>query len=115
MRVLSAGVHLQLLDLLTAERAVGQHAADAATDGLGRVALEQVLVNVRVAHRHPHAAEEMAAEIAAAEDLLQGDGRILVRASGTEPLIRVMVEAATHSLAQSVADDLAAVVLTRWG
>ena len=75
----------------------------------------QVLVNVRVAHRHPHAAEEMAAEIAAAEDLLQGDGRILVRASGTEPLIRVMVEAATHSLAQSVADDLAAVVLTRWG
>lgn len=75
----------------------------------------QVLVNVKVAHRHPQAAEEMAAEIAAAEASLQGDGRILVRASGTEPLIRVMVEAATHSFAQSVADDLAAIVRTRWG
>ena len=75
----------------------------------------QVLVNVRVAQRHPDAADELAAEIAAAEASLGGDGRILVRASGTEPLIRVMVEAATHDLAQSVADGLAAVAHTRFG
>ena len=75
----------------------------------------QVLVNVRVAQRHPDAADELAAEIVAAEASLGGDGRILVRASGTEPLIRVMVEAATHDLAQSVADGLAAVAHTRFG
>ena len=75
----------------------------------------QVLVNVKVAQRHPNAADEMVAEIAAAEASLEGDGRILVRASGTEPLIRVMVEAATEAIAQSVADDLAADVKARWG
>jgi phosphoglucosamine mutase len=75
----------------------------------------QVLVNVKVAERHPHAADELAAEITAAERALEGDGRILVRASGTEPLIRVMVEAATHDLAQKVADDLAAAAHARWG
>ena len=75
----------------------------------------QLLVNVKVAERHPHVAEELAAEIAAAEARLEGDGRILVRASGTEPLIRVMVEAATDDLARTVADELAAVVLARFG
>ena len=75
----------------------------------------QVLVNVRVAVRHPHVAAELAAEIAAAEDRLRGDGRILVRPSGTEPLIRVMVEAATDDLASTVANDLAAVVVARFG
>ena len=74
----------------------------------------QVLVNVRVRRRHPQAADEMAAEIAAAEASLDGDGRILVRASGTEPLIRVMVEAATQTLRAQFADDLAAEVLARW-
>ena len=75
----------------------------------------QVLVNVRVRERHPRVADELAAEIAAAEAGLSGDGRILVRASGTEPLIRVMVEAATQATAQETADDLAAVVLARFG
>jgi phosphoglucosamine mutase len=75
----------------------------------------QVLVNVRVAERHPHVADELAAEIAAGEVGLAGEGRILVRASGTEPLVRVMVEAATIELAQRTADELAAVVGERFG
>jgi phosphoglucosamine mutase len=75
----------------------------------------QVLVNVLVAHRHPQVALELAAELAAAESALCGDGRILLRPSGTEPLIRVMVEAATYELAQSTADQLAAVVKARFG
>jgi phosphoglucosamine mutase len=75
----------------------------------------QVLVNVRVAHRHPHVDIELADEITASEALLNGEGRILVRPSGTEPLIRVMVEAATQPLAQSTADDLAKHVLARFG
>jgi phosphoglucosamine mutase len=75
----------------------------------------QVLLNVRVAERHPRAAAELADEIAAAEGELGGEGRILVRASGTEPLIRVMVEAATHEVAQSVAERLAGDVRRRFG
>ena len=74
----------------------------------------QVLVNVRVAERHPHVADELAAEIATAEAGLAGEGRILVRASGTEPLVRVMVEAATDELARRTADELADVVRERF-
>ncbi len=74
----------------------------------------QVLVNVKVAHRHPHVAEELAAEVAAAEAELGGEGRVLLRASGTEPLVRVMVEAATDETARRVADSLARVVRDRW-
>ena len=75
----------------------------------------QVLVNVKVAHRHPNVATELAEEIAAADELLHGEGRILVRPSGTEPLIRVMVEAETQHVAQATAEALAAVVLDRFG
>jgi phosphoglucosamine mutase len=74
----------------------------------------QVLVNVRVAERHPHVADELATEIATAEAGLAGEGRILVRASGTEPLVRVMVEAATDDLARRTAEDLASVVRERF-
>ena len=75
----------------------------------------QVLVNVKVAHRHPNVDVELATEIAAALESLDGEGRILVRPSGTEPLIRVMVEAANHPLAQATADKLGEVVLARFG
>jgi phosphoglucosamine mutase len=75
----------------------------------------QVLRNVRVAGRHPAIADELADEIAAAEQRLAGDGRVLVRASGTEPLIRVMVEAATDELATDVTDELCRVVERRFG
>jgi len=46
-----------------------------------------------------------------AEALLGAHGRVLLRASGTEPLVRVMVEAFDAAQAQRVADDLAAVVV----
>ncbi|HAP77836.1 MAG TPA: phosphoglucosamine mutase, partial [Acidimicrobiaceae bacterium] len=86
--------------------------ADVAADVM--TSYPQVLVNVRVAERHPHVADELADEISAAEAALAGDGRVLVRASGTEPLVRVMVEAAATDVARRVADDLAAVVAARW-
>ena len=69
--------------------------------------LPQVLVNVRVAQRMPDIADRLAAEIAAAQRDLGDTGRILVRASGTEPLVRVMVEAPTAEHARHVADALA--------
>ena len=75
----------------------------------------QVLVNVTVQDRHPDAAAELADDISAAERALAGEGRILVRASGTEPLVRVMVEAASDEVAHTVAGQLADVVRARWG
>ena len=74
----------------------------------------QVLVNVRVADRHPRIADELIDEINSAEAALNGEGRVLLRPSGTEPLIRVMVEAATADLARSTADGLADVVRSRF-
>jgi phosphoglucosamine mutase len=69
--------------------------------------LPQVLVNIRVGVRRPDVAELLADDIASAQATLGENGRVLVRPSGTEPLIRVMVEAQTSELAQSTADALA--------
>ncbi len=77
--------------------------------------LPQVLVNVRVSHRLPDIAELLATEIDEAGRAFGGTGRILVRPSGTEPLVRVMVEAPTEELARATADNLAGLVESRYG
>ena len=57
----------------------------------------QELVNVRVTDKHAVTENNnVAAVIAQVEQEMNGDGRVLVRPSGTEPLVRVMVEAATE-------------------
>ena len=99
---------LTALQLLARVAAVGVPLAELA----GAVRrLPQVLVNVPVADRDAVAAS---AEVAAAVDAeaagLGDDGRVLLRPSGTEQLVRVMVEAPTQDVAQAVADRLAAVV-----
>jgi phosphoglucosamine mutase len=71
----------------------------------------QVLVNVPgVDKARVAASPALAAAVAAAEQELGPTGRVLVRPSGTEPAVRVMVEAPDHSQAQQVADRLAAAV-----
>jgi phosphoglucosamine mutase len=92
---------------------VGAPLADLAAAAMTR--LPQVLLNIPVVERVPDAAEQVAAEIAAVEAELAGNGRVLVRPSGTEPLLRVMVEATDSSVANAAAERLAAVVRARWG
>jgi phosphoglucosamine mutase len=99
---------LTAVALLDAVKRAGRPLADIANETM--TSLPQVLVNVRVAQRMPDAAERFADEIAAAQADLGDTGRVLVRASGTEPLVRVMVEAPTHERAQQVAERLAEVV-----
>jgi phosphoglucosamine mutase len=91
----------------------GRPLADLARDVM--TSYPQVLINVRVADRHPRVADELVGEIAAAEAALAGEGRVLLRPSGTEPLIRVMVEAPTTAQASSTAEQLADVVRARFG
>lgn len=73
--------------------------------------LPQVLRNVRLEHRRDDIAEAIAGEIAAVEQSLGARGRVLIRLSGTEPLVRVMVEAPTLEQAEEAAGNLAAAVI----
>jgi len=73
--------------------------------------LPQVLRNVRLEHRLEDIADVIAGEIAEVEQSLGARGRVLIRLSGTEPLVRVMVEAPTLQQAEAAADNLAAAVV----
>ena len=76
----------------------------------------QRMINVDVVDRDAlEAAEPVWAAVATSESSLGQDGRVLVRASGTEPLVRVMVEAATEGLASTHAETIAAAVRTSIG
>jgi phosphoglucosamine mutase len=76
----------------------------------------QVLRNVRVDDReNATASVEVRGAVEAAEARLAGRGRILVRASGTEPLMRVMVEAEAQDEAEAVAAEIATVIAERYG
>lgn len=73
----------------------------------------QTMVNVRVTpegKEQVEICEPLNAAIAAAEQELNGTGRIIVRKSGTEPLVRVMTEGENEAQIVRIADDLAAVV-----
>jgi phosphoglucosamine mutase len=72
--------------------------------------LPQVLRNVHLSTTAADPVGAIADDIRAAEQALGERGRVLVRPSGTEPLVRVMVEAPTAQQAESVADRLVAAI-----
>lgn len=76
----------------------------------------QRLVNIRVTDKH-HVTdnEKVSAVISEVEKEMNGDGRILVRPSGTEPLVRVMAEAPTEELCNSYVERIATVVEEEMG
>ena len=75
------------------------------------VRFPQVLINVKnVAKERLASSTAIADAVKAAEAELGSNGRVLLRASGTEPLVRVMVEAQSDAVAQDVATKLAQVV-----
>ena len=76
----------------------------------------QVLINVKeVAKEKLDSNENIKAAVAKFESELNGSGRILLRASGTEALVRVMVEASTDTIASNVAKQLAELVKKELG
>jgi phosphoglucosamine mutase len=100
--------------LLTALNVMARMAAtDATLAELAAIVhrLPQTLVNVQVEDRDAVAVSpEVAAAVAAAENELGDSGRVLLRPSGTEQVVRVMVEAATQEDADAIAHRLAGVV-----
>jgi phosphoglucosamine mutase len=71
----------------------------------------QVLINIKDIQKEKLSSSETIRDaIKAAEQELEGIGRVLVRASGTESIVRVMVEANELQLAEKIADSLAQLV-----
>ena len=93
------------LQVLQAQQRCGQSVAEILT---GVELFPQTLINVRIdASRDWRQNERLNCEQAAVSELLGDTGRVLIRASGTEPLLRVMVEARDEQQARSCAERLA--------
>jgi phosphoglucosamine mutase len=97
---------ISALQVLQACVATGKTMAELLSDV---VLFPQVLINVRIAKDHNWQDNaQLASALKELEATLKDSGRVLIRASGTEPLVRVMVEAKDAAMAQSSAEKLAA-------
>ena len=98
---------ISALQVLHALRATGQTLAQAAQD---LAMYPQVLINVRVADAKACLADaKVSAAVKEAEAALDGKGRVLLRPSGTEPLLRVMVEGEDGGMVKRCAEGIAGV------
>jgi phosphoglucosamine mutase len=99
---------ISALQVLNALRANQQSLAQATAD---LIMYPQILVNVRVSKGVDYTANSgVRSAVAAAETALDGKGRVLLRPSGTEPLLRVMVEGEDHAVVKHWADTIAQTV-----
>jgi phosphoglucosamine mutase len=96
------------LQICTLLMRTGRYLSDLATTAMTRY--PQVLRNVVIDGDATAVVERIAPAIRAEEDELGDRGRVLVRPSGTEPLVRVMVEALTQATADAAAERLVAAV-----
>jgi phosphoglucosamine mutase len=97
---------ISALQVLQACVATGQTMAQLLADV---TLFPQVLINVRIAKDHNWKdSPQLASALKEVETTLADNGRVLIRASGTEPLVRVMVEAKDPVMAQRCAEKLAA-------
>jgi phosphoglucosamine mutase len=95
------------LQVLAAVVSTGQSLGDFTAD---LTLFPQVLVNVKLAGKPDLQAKVVREAVAAAEAELAGRGRVLLRPSGTEPVVRVMVEGEDQAQCQKLADRIAAAV-----
>jgi phosphoglucosamine mutase len=96
------------LQVLAAVRRTGKTLAELTAD---LVLLPQALVNAKVARGFDwKSCTPLVDEVSAVERELNGTGRILIRPSGTEPVLRVMVEATEAEIAEAMAHRLASTV-----
>jgi phosphoglucosamine mutase len=96
------------LQVLAVMRETGQSLAELAA---GMPRFPQTMINVKVAKRFdPKSVPEVQAAVTKVSEQLGGDGRVVLRPSGTEPVIRVMVEAREETDTMRCAEEIAAVV-----
>jgi phosphoglucosamine mutase len=97
------------LQVLAAIVQTGKHASEVC-----RVfePVPQLLRNVRFGHGRPLETARVKRAIAAAEARLGQEGRLVIRNSGTEPVIRVMAQGEDESLLTGIVDDICAAILS---
>ena len=101
------------IQLVSIMKATGKKLSELAAE---MTVFPQRLVNVRVTDKHAVTQnEKVAAVISAVEAEMGSNGRVLVRPSGTEPLVRVMVEAATEEQCETYVHRIADVVKAEMG
>jgi phosphoglucosamine mutase len=96
------------LQVLAVMRETGKGLAELAS---GMPKFPQTMINVRVARRFdPRSVAAVQSTVSNVEARLGADGRVVLRASGTEPVIRVMVEAQDEAVTKASAEEIAAAV-----
>ncbi len=104
---------LTAVQVLDVAKRSGRSFGELAAESMHR--LPQILVNVEIAQRAADIDHQIEPIVAPFVDRLGGRGRVLVRPSGTEPLVRVMVEAETDAEAAQLAHELAAEIASSLG